>query len=363
MKIETVLSDGRDCGHSGLLGWSPIYNTPAFGNFIQAAVGGRPLVLTASSGGQTVGLFRFFKYEHPKYGVVINSQPWFGSYGGCAIAADLPEPAADLVRRELLDSFTCILRQCPNLISSAVSLSPFEYRHLSVYHDILRPTCVEERNCQILRLPPDDADIEKNIISAMKSQRNTVRKSLRQGFCRLQGDSDEAWEFLYKTHVENIRAIGGRPKQPEHFKALRRELSGPFLRLSVAALEGRMAAALLCLSCGPVVEYIMPAIDAAYRSTQPLSFLLIMQMIDAVKDGARFWNFGGTLPGQKTLHHFKASWGALDYPYGYVINANLERLRWVADEGGLSEAAPYYYIYPFEKLGITSSPGQGRRVS
>jgi hypothetical protein len=74
-------------------------------------------------------------------------------------------------------------------------------------------------------------------------------------------------------------------------------------------------------------------------------------MIEAVREGYRWWNWGGTWASQKSLHHFKAGWGAQDRPYSYLTKISpdkIELLKRNLDE--IIDSFPYYYLAPFEAL-------------
>ena len=150
-----------------------------------------------------------------------------------------------------------------------------------------------------------------------------VRKALQQGFALHITDADWAWRFLYETHVENLQALGGQAKPWSHFIALRTHIPAHWRRVFVATLADQPVAALLLLYFNQTVEYITPVIRHAYRSQQPLSFLIWHAMLWASREGYRWWKAGGgTWLAQPSLYHFKAGWGAIDLPYTYLINVS-----------------------------------------
>jgi len=175
-----------------------------------------------------------------------------------------------------------------------------------------------------------------------------VRKALKQGFQLVISDEEWAWQFLHKTHTENLRSIGGIPKPWEHFAAIRQNIPWEWRNIFVALLDGKPVAALLMLYFNQTAEYVTPVIMQEHRSSQPLSFLIWHAMLHATANGFRWWNWGGTWDSQKSLHHFKAGWGAEDYPYSYFISlkpASLVLMK--SDLNDLRSAFPYYYLLPF----------------
>lgn len=320
-----------------------IYFAPSYLSFLQEAAGGEYTVLCAREGTELLGVFPYFRKEDATLGTVYNSQPWFGSHGGCLVHPDADQQK---VRLQLLTAFAEKLAGEPRLLSAAVSLSPFEEQHAPLYRAILKPQATDSRIGQILSLPS-----AAKLIPLRHSARNALSKSSRQGFTHLIDDSDEAWDFLYRAHCENMAAIGGVPKQREHLLALRRHIPQNLRKLHLAMLDGKAAAAMLCFYYPPCVEYILPVVKVEYRSQQPVSFLIHTAMVEAIQQGYLYWNFGGTWHTQKSLHKFKAGWGAADHPYSYVIMSGdwgMERIRQYGQE--LCKYFPSYFIYPFYLL-------------
>jgi hypothetical protein len=322
-----------------------IYATLPFRDFLADAVGGKPLYLIARQSDAVCGVLPCFNYES-ELGAVMNSLPWYGSHGGCLVAG----PSARAARAALLARF---LRETsdPSVLSATIILSPFDTA-MDEYVEDIGHVVRDHRIGQITRLPERSGNAEKKLEAIYRQKtRNLVRKSQRQGFDEVVTDDDWAWRFLQEVHTENMRAIGGRPKPSTHFEALRRRIPPDWRRLSVAVHGRERVAALLLLRFQRKVEYVTPVVRREYRSTQALSFLIHRAMLEMVASGATLWNWGGTWLSQQSLHHFKAGWGAKDFPYSYLIRATdsgLARLR--QHRESLVDSFPYYYTYPFNKL-------------
>lgn len=323
---------------------SLLYGSTEYRNFLVHAVGGTPTYLLALDGHeQIVGSLAYFRLEVPGIGAVINSLPWYGSHGGCMLVGD---HAAD-VRRVLLLRYR---EAISDALSATIVLTSNEEVVVDEYRTILAPTAEDRRIGQMTPLPPASASLEKDLETVLlQKTRNLVRKSLKQGFELQDRDDDDAWRFLYETHVENMQAIEGKPKPPEHFVAMRETL--PSRRLLVAAINGTPVAALLLLYFNRTVEYVTPVIKHEYRSRQPLSFLIWHGMVDAIRNGYGWWNWGGTWITQTSLHHFKAGWGAIDHPYTYLVCSSPAGLATLsANRSRLGELFPFYYTYPYDRL-------------
>lgn len=320
-----------------------IYGTLEYRNFLRHAVGGEPCYLVARSADRIVGVLPSFIVRHHRFGAVINSLPWYGSHGGCQLAADAPH-----ARRALLQAFS---RTLPgDLAFSTMVLTPAETDHVDEYRDILSTGITDSRIGQVTVLPQcGPGEVEQCLEAVcLQKTRNLIRKSRHQGFDVAPGDDDGGWAFLHETHSANLQAIGGKAKPWSHFAAIRTTIPAAWRQLLLVTLANQPVAALLLFRYNRTVEYVTPVIKQEFRSLQPLSFAIWRAMIDAVRDGFRYWNWGGTWPSQETLHHFKAGWGAEDRPYQYVITASPAGLEaWTACRSELLDAFPYYFLYPF----------------
>lgn len=323
---------------------SLIYACIEYRDFLSHAVGGEPTYLIAfDGGGQIAGTLAYFRLEAPGVGTVINSLPWYGSHGGCVASG----ACANEARRALLDHYRRATEE-EDVLSATLVLTPDEEAFVGDYRRILSP-CVEDRRIgQLSELPAQSENMELRIL---QKTRNLVRKSLKQNFVLQVRDDDEAWRFLYETHVENMQAIGGIPKPWAHFVAMRAALPEKFRKLLVAVLAGVPVAALLLLYFNRTVEYVTPVIKHEFRNRQPLSFLIWHGMLDAIRAGYARWNWGGTWITQTSLHHFKAGWGAIDRPYTYLVtSSSTGRSILAANRSRLGELFPFYYTYPYDRL-------------
>ncbi len=276
----------------------------------------------------------------------VNSLPWYGSYGGCTLL----KPNDENVRKDLLLKYAEHLKD-DDLLSATLILSPFENEYFRAYQDVVNTPFIDERIGQITFLPRSSERAREELAHIVRKKMRNVNKATRQGFTVRVVDEEWAWRFLYETHVENIEAIGGKTKLWEHFDAMRRSLPSAFRKIYVAMLQATPIAALLVIFFNRTVEYITPVIKHDYRPLQPLSLIIFNAMLDSIKSGFQHWNWGGTWVTQQTLHRFKAGWGAVDHPYSYLIHAS-ERSRELIkrNRDKISQAFPYYYVFPFDQL-------------
>lgn len=333
-----------------------VYASPEFAAFLAEIVPGRAVCLGAFDGDELRGLLPYFVARDPALGSVVNSLPWYGSHGGCTLA----DPGDESARSALLEAYAGVARE-PDTALATLIATPHEEARRERYARLLGPDLEDGRVGQVSALPASSAcgagedgaaELEERLLRSFgQKTRNLVRKSLKQGFTVREADDDAAWAFLVRVHAENMAAIGGRAKPASHFEALRSRLPAAWRRLLLALQGDEPVAALLLLHFRETVEYLTPVVRVEHRSAQPLSFLIFHAMRDAARAGLRWWNWGGTWASQRSLHHFKAGWGALDRPYGYFVHARrgaLDALR--ADLPRWQAAFPWYYLAPFDAL-------------
>ena len=323
-----------------------IYPTRGFLAFLEDATGCETWLATAHRGGRLTGVLPVAT-RTAAMGTVINSLPWYGSYGGCHLA----DAADAAVREGLLGEFARRAR-APGVLSAQLTVRPDEMPAHAAYAGSLGNAVEHPLRLQWNTLPEDGPGLEERLLqSYLQKTRNLVRKSLKQGFELLEADDDEAWDFLARTHTENMQVIGGQPKPASHFQALRRHIPAQRRKLLLARHGGQPAAALLLLLFNQTVEYLTPVIQHDFRPLQPLSFLILEGMKLCARQGMRHWNWGGTWDSQATLHHFKEGFGARTIPYCYLVHGTPESIA--AMQASFAQARaefPYFYLYPFHLL-------------
>lgn len=335
-----------DCGR--LSPESLIYQSRSFLSFLEKTTDSCAKMIAAREGGEIVGYIAWCEKKDEHYGTVINSLPWYGSYGGCRIA----DSAHEEVCNALIDAYGEYVRGVQDLLSATTILSPLHPDHLEKYKAIFPDCVLDNRICQISQLPNSCGRIDEALLSTMTQKtRNLVRKSLKQAFSVRESDNDADWEFLVNVHHENMAIIGGKPKPVEHFQYIRELLPKNHYKLYIAMLDDVPVAALLNFYYGKTVEYITPVIRHEYRTLQPLSFLIYHGMLDAARTGHLFWNWGGTWRTQQSLYHFKAGWGAIDKSYTYVTYMKDESVTLLKnDTQRIVAAYQWFYLFPFQLL-------------
>jgi CelD/BcsL family acetyltransferase involved in cellulose biosynthesis len=267
---------------------------------------------------------------------VYNSLPFYGSNGGI-VGSDAQ------ARQELRAAYTAIAR-AETTASATVINSPFaDAEDLTLPHNLL-----DSRIGQFTRIAFSSEHREQIMAAIDSSARRNVSKAAREGVT--VGIDHSQLDRLREMHQANIAAIGGIPKTERFFNLIPKHFApGRDFDLYVAKKEGLVIAGLLLFYFNKTVEYITPAIDADYRTFQPLSLILIEAMTDASKRGFAWWNWGGTWNTQMGVYRFKKKWGAVERHYNYYIQLNdASILEW--PQGKILETFPNFYVTPFSAL-------------
>ena len=313
-----------------------LYHSPRYRDLLLAIVGGRPDYLGAWRNGSLVGFFPTFERDGA-LGKVINSLPFFGSYGG-AIAEDEDCAAA------LWSEFAARAVRRAAIATTAIG-NPFGEAAVATRI----PTCmVEHRIGQVTVLESGTGFAEHLMASIQGSARRNLRKARTAGVRVVV--RNRAVDFLARAHYADM-AGAGRLAKPAEFFAAFPEILRPEedYRLYLAKLDGEPVAALLMFYFKEFAEYIMPVIAPGRRALEAIAEILFQAMLDAADEGRRIWNWGGTRLDQTGVYRFKRKWGAVDQPYEYAVWIRDKRLL---DRSAVELAAayPWFYVAPYTAL-------------
>ncbi len=320
-------------------------------------LGAEDYYLVAKRRGEVVGVLPSFLSGYGPYGRILNSLPFYGSYGGVIVGHGDDEAAV-----ALLSEWRGLAEQ-PTVAASTIVSSPFD-KDTRRYEEHTTHTDREARLGQVTRLVPADAsDIGAALMARYHPKtRNMVRKASKMGITINHDESDGAIEFLIATHHENMKSIGGLAKPARFFSEVRRVFEyGRDYRVYTATIDARPIAAMLCFYCNATVEYFPPVVLAEWRSQQPLSLIIHEAMRDASREGFEYWNWGGTWLTQDGVYHFKKRWGSEDLPYYYYTTLRNQELLH-ANRETLLDGYPFFYVLPFSRLRapVTASSGGDR---
>ena len=289
------------------------------------------------------GVLPFF-LKKTKYGNVVNSLPFFGSYGGL-IAKD------DKIIKQLLEKLNKF-NEDNKVISSVIISNPFDSKK-RVYEDFFIFNTKQERIIQCLKL---ENKSEEEIWDGFEQR---VRRSIRKG---LKNKIEVKTEILdkytlkcfYKMHKKNMMDRGGSVKPYSFFENLNNSFSqGKDFDIFIALHENRIIAFLLVFYFDSFVEYYMPAYDDNYSNLQGTSLLIWESIKTALRKKIKMYNFGGTGKNQTSLYKFKRGWNSQDFFYNYYIFRDLERLQKI----GMNKIKNHFenfFVCDYAEINITS---------
>ncbi|MCM2284769.1 MAG: GNAT family N-acetyltransferase [Desulfobacula sp.] len=327
---------------------SLFYASRAYKDFLESLLGCRSLYSLAIDNRQTiVGALPMMLSRPGPYGTVANSLPYYGSNGGVILGTCINEIERAAIRTALLD--VCMTQLTQEKCASVTLITNPLYDDSNWYNGYFGGCLQDERIGQITLLP-DSGDKGEQLLGRFEDPRpRNIRKAIKSGITWRISMSDADILFLRNTHQDNISAIGGIPKTEFFFSSLKKYFNTDQFRVFVAEHKGRPVAALLLLYFNRTVEYFTPVVVEEYRSFQPLSLLIFEAMKDAMQNGYRFWNWGGTWLAQKGLYKFKKKWGSTDLTYRYFTKVFHNGLLG-ASQKELLEQYSNFFVVPFKDL-------------
>jgi len=285
-----------------------------------------------------IGVLPFF-IKCTAVGSVLNSLPFYGSNG--SVLSDSNE-AKSLLLEEL--NFFAIKEKC---ISATIITCPLD-KESYIYKNIYDYNYSDERIGQLTSLKDINSKEELMDVFHFKT-RNTIRKGFKSNVVIDWQCGLEYFDFLKKTHFDNLSLIGGIPKPDLFFDVLRDNFQyGSDYRIYYCLLDGKPIAALLLLYSNKTVEYFTPVVVAEYRNLQVLSSIIYSAMIDCLGK-YDWWNWGGTWVSQDGVYQFKSRWGTSDFNYYYYTKIFDKAIITLPKEFFLKNF-PNYYVLPFNVL-------------
>lgn len=337
MKIVLLQKSHRDIYDTFLrsIDNSLLYYTLSYKEFIEQLLGCRSQYWIAVEDDHITGVLPLMEMEG-KVGRIINSLPYFGSNGGVL-------SVTEQARKALHEKYNFVV-QDPGVAAATLVSHPFIPTDESqVVYDIL-----DERIGQFTTLP-DNGNVEEGLLRSLDgSARRNIRKADKSN---VNVDVDNmAIDFLEEVHNKNMEDIGGKAKSEEFFELLPRYFRpDEQYRIYVAKIGGKPVAALLVFYFNKTVEYFTPVTLKEYRNVQPMAKILFKAMMDAARQGFRWWNWGGTWISQEGVYKFKRKWGADDFRYSYYVKVNNTDILETREED-LLQWYPDFFVVPFRSL-------------
>lgn len=314
-----------------------VYAEPRFLDLITHHLCANLIWMVARRNSKIVGFLVFIVKDGP-LGPVFNSLPYFGSNGGVIQAEeDIASKTA------LIDAFyKMAINQ--GAVSATIITNPLE-NDAEFYESKVKYDFRDERIGQITHFPDRIEDLIKSFDDPRP---RNIRRATNMGITVSRGGV-EAIEFIYRTHVANMTAIGGTAKSSEFFNSIPDYMDDGDWAIFTAFLDGKPIAALLLFYFNCTVEYFTPVIIESHRNTQALALVIYTAMCDAMTKGFANWNWGGTWLSQGGVYDFKKRWGTSEYRYFYYTRVMSDKLI-LSESKFLVEHYPGFFLIPFREL-------------
>jgi hypothetical protein len=293
------------------------YHSIQYQNILKDIVACEPYYLVVHNRDTILGAFPCFLKENSRYGNILNSLPFFGSHGGVLIRSSIGIEERFKTNKLLLDSFNALAKE-KHCILSTIITSPFD-TNIAFYENHLHYRFSDRRIAPIIEFNSNITDVEHEILYNIidPDLRRTIRRPIKHGI-----SVEESRDFLplYEMNRQAILSKGGVPQPFTYFQKIRDSLEEGFYELTYAKQGDIIIAGLLVFNFKNTINYSIPAHYAEYSGEQGISLLIYEGMKKALRNGTKYWNFGGTSANQTSLHKFKSRWGTTDYHYHYFVN-------------------------------------------
>jgi hypothetical protein len=321
---------------------SLIYTTPRFLKLLQDHLRAEVKWLAAHQNSNLVGLLPYMIKTGP-WGNVYNSLPYYGSNGAVICDVDHQE-----VKKSLIKEYFAIA-EAESACSATIISNPL-MQDSKIYDDFAPYTYKDVRIGQITHLPKTSESLRDDLLKIFDDPRpRNIRKAIKENVKVEKSRAKDDLDFLYETHKENMRAIGGKAKSAEFFQLIPKIMKSDDWCVYTATKDDKLIAALLTFYYGNTVEYFTPVIVEAFRPSQALALVCFEAMIDATSNGFTNWNWGGTWLSQGGVYDFKKRWGTSEYYYYYYTQIfNHQLMNKTREE--ILDAYPDFFVIPFGAL-------------
>jgi hypothetical protein len=313
-----------------------VYHSLPYRDLVLGCAGGRARYALAWRGTEVVGALPIIVADGP-LGPVVNSLPFFGSYGD-VLTNDAHAVVA--LQRWFFEQM-----EVDGVAAATIISNPFDDAPPASWEDA---TLVDERIAQWTPLVNESGETVDVRAAIDGSARRNLAKALAERVSVVI--DNDALDFLADCHRQNMAEIGGRTKPKSFFSALPAAMvSERDYRIYLAKRDGHPIAALLVFLFKHFVEYVMPVTAPGNREHQPTSAIIFRAMQDAQSEGRTIWNWGGTWISQTGVYRFKKKWAATERKYAYRTYVRDERVLNQSAET-LTSGYPYFFVVPFSAL-------------
>ncbi|QUC64453.1 peptidoglycan bridge formation glycyltransferase FemA/FemB family protein [Nitrosopumilus sp. K4] len=339
MKIELV-SKPKEYDNFITNNFCSFYQSFKHIKFLESILQINAKFITAKDGENIIGVMPIFCKES-KLGTVINSLPFFGSYGGI-ISKSIE------VKKNILNFLNNYNKE-NDIISTVIISNPFEKS--DVYDKNFKFVDKVERLAQCINLSKYS---EKKLWDNFEQRvRRAIRKAEKNSITiEYSKPNKEIIEKFYNYHVKNMSSKKGAVKPKEFFECVKENFKiHEDYDILIAKYNFKPISFLLVFYFKSFTEYYMPAYDVEKSNLQGTSLLIWESIKKSFEKKIQYYNFGGTHKKQDTLYNFKKGWATNDFFYNYYIYSDLSRLEGI-EQDYLKKNFKNFYVYNFNKVQI-----------
>jgi lipid II:glycine glycyltransferase (peptidoglycan interpeptide bridge formation enzyme) len=318
--------------------FSSFYHSKNHLSFLKDLLKIDPHFIQVKEKNEIVGLMPFF-LKKSKHGLVINSLPFFGSYGGIVYKNDCTKLILNELNNFYLEN---------DVLSSVIIPNPLLQNEL-IYENHFSYKFKDPRLIQCLDLTNKS---EHQLWDSFEQRvRRAVRKSQKLNITVTNPElTNEVIDEFYKMHITEMQSKGGKIKPNNFFQKIKEHfIIHQDYEIFCAKNNENNLSYLLVFHHNDFTEYYMPAYTSESKNTQSTSLLIWNSIKSSLNRKINYYNFGGTWKNQPELYKFKRGWNSTDFTYNYYINCDLEKIKEIGiDE--ISKNYEFFYIVPFEQL-------------
>lgn len=149
-----------------------------------------------------------------------------------------------------------------------------------------------------------------------KSVRWAIGKARKDGVTVRKASSISDINIFYRLNLKTKRRIGV-PGHPENLFLNMFNKMGNYSTLYLAEYQSKVIAGIITQKFNKTVVYGYGASDDEYRKHQPNDLLVWTAIEESCIDGFKFFDFGRTSPGERSVTSFKKHWGTEERKLAY----------------------------------------------
>ncbi len=334
MRLETLTKNKYEEYENFLLSqeYSLFYHSTKYKDFLEDILECESKYLLAYDDDDKLVAALPLMIKEGSLGKVINSLPYYGSNGGVV-------SESETASKILYDEYHDMIKQ-RDILSATIVENPLNKQKNIPLHN-----STDVRIGQFTNVECDDPCEEAIFKIVSGNRRNEIRRANKHGI--KVSEENDALDFIKLTHQNEMKKNNRKYKADEFFSNIEKFFTkGLDYKIFIARQQQEPVAGLLMFYFNKTAEYFTPVILENARIYQPMSLIIYHVMLDAMKQGYKHINWGGTWISQEGVYRFKNQMGAKDYNYSYYTQINNFDILQCKPEEVLT-MYPDFYVFNF----------------